>query len=205
MTSVPHQRPELGSYDHILVCMSGKDSLASLLHIRDAGVDPHRIELHHHLVDGPDQPFMDWPVSAPYLHALAAAFDVPLYNSWREGGLLREMLRDGDATAPVTFETPLGRGTVGGAGKPGTRLRFPQVSADLSTRFCSPVTKIDVLAASIRNQDRFLGRRLLVVTGERAEESRARAGYAPFEPHRTDTRRGSRRRRHADHWRPVLG
>ena len=169
MTGALNHGPELGSYDHILVCMSGKDSLASLLHILDARVDPCRIELHHHLVDGPDQPFMDWPVSAPYLGALAEAFRVPLYNSWREGGLLREMLRDGDATAPVTFETPLGQRTVGGAGKPGTRLRFPQVSADLSTRFCSPVTKIDVLAASIRNQDRFLGRRLLVVTGERAE------------------------------------
>ena len=59
------------------------------------------------------------------------------------------------------------------------------------------------MAALIRNQDRFLDSRTLIVTGERAEESRARAGYATFEPDRTDTRNGSRRRRHVDHWRPV--
>lgn len=67
-------------------------------------------------------------------------------------------------------------------------------------RWCSPALKIDVLAAAIRGQDRFLQRRTLVVTGERAEESPARARYAAFEPHRTHCRR-----RHVDHWRPVLG
>ncbi len=33
--------------------------------------------------------------------------------------------------------------------------------------------------------------------------ARARAGYALFEPDRTDTRSGARRRRHVDHWRAV--
>jgi hypothetical protein len=55
----------------------------------------------------------------------------------------------------------------------------------------------------IRGDDRFLGRRALVVTGERAEESPSRARYASFEPHRTDTQAGTRRQRHVDHWRPV--
>ena len=59
------------------------------------------------------------------------------------------------------------------------------------------------MAALIRNQDRFLNSRTLIVTGERAQESRARAGYATFEPDRSDTRDGTRRRRHVDHWRPV--
>jgi 3'-phosphoadenosine 5'-phosphosulfate sulfotransferase (PAPS reductase)/FAD synthetase len=57
--------------------------------------------------------------------------------------------------------------------------------------------------ALIRGDDRFLARRTPVVTGERAEESAARAPYASFEPHRADTRAGTRRRRHVDHWRPV--
>ncbi|MGI4954545.1 MAG: phosphoadenosine phosphosulfate reductase family protein [Janthinobacterium lividum] len=55
----------------------------------------------------------------------------------------------------------------------------------------------------IRGQERFLGNRTLVVTGERAEESPARARYASSERHRTDTRDGTRRQRHVDHWRPV--
>ncbi len=57
----------------------------------------------------------------------------------------------------------------------------------------------------IRNQDRFLDRRTLIVTGERVEESRARKGYATFDPDRSDTRTGTRRRRRVDHWRPVHG
>jgi len=59
--------------------------------------------------------------------------------------------------------------------------------------------------AALTGQDRFLGKRVLFVTGERAEESAGRAKYALFEAHKADTRRGTRRRRHVDHWRPVHG
>ena len=184
----------------------GKDSIASLIAVIEAGADPARIELHHHEVDGRGPVFMDWPVTPAYCRALAAAFGLPILFSWREGGFLREMLRDGTPTAPVAFETPDGGiVTVGGKGPPGRRLRFPQVSADLSVRWCSAVAKVDVGRALICNQPRFLGRRVLVVTGERAQESPARARYARFEPHRTDTRGGPRRPRHVDHWRPVHG
>ncbi|MCG7353738.1 adenine nucleotide alpha hydrolase family protein [Roseomonas mucosa] len=86
-----------------------------------------------------------------------------------------------------------------------TRLLFPQTSADLSVRWCSAALRIGVMDTLIRAQDRFLGSRTLVVTGERAEESPARALYAPSERHRTDTRDGTRRQRHVDHWRPVHG
>ncbi|WP_159731241.1 phosphoadenosine phosphosulfate reductase family protein [Methylosinus sp. Ce-a6] len=199
--------PDVRSYDHILVaCSGGKDSLACVLHLLDEGVDPSRIELHHHDVDGRGPPTFDWPITAGYCRAIAEAFDVPLYFSWRDGGLRREMLREGEPTACVTFETAEGSvTTVGGLGNPGTRLRFPQVTADLRLRWCSSVAKIDVMRSMICNSPRFLGKRTLVVTGERAEESPARARYATFEPHRTDTRGGTRRRRHVDHWRPVHG
>ena len=57
--------PVLGDYDRILVAFSGgKDSLACLLLLLEAGVPPSRIELHHHDVDG-DQPFIDWPCALP--------------------------------------------------------------------------------------------------------------------------------------------
>nr|WP_241009763.1 phosphoadenosine phosphosulfate reductase family protein [Gluconobacter kondonii] len=73
----------------------------------------------------------------------------------------------------------------------------------MSVRWCSASLKVEVADRALRGQDRFLSRRTLMVTGERAEESPARAHYAAFEPHRTDTRNGTRRRRHVDHFRPV--
>jgi hypothetical protein len=147
---------------------------------------------------------MDWPSTTAYCRAIARHFDVSLFLSWKEGGFLREMLRDNQPTAPIRFEMPDGTlGTVGGAGPSGTRLRFPQVTANLRQRYCSAYLKIDVMAALLRAQTRFLNRRTLIVTGERAQESRVRAGYALFEPDRTDTRSGTRRRRHVDHWRAV--
>jgi 3'-phosphoadenosine 5'-phosphosulfate sulfotransferase (PAPS reductase)/FAD synthetase len=196
---------DLASYDHILIGMSGgKDGIASFLTLVELGADPRRIEFHHHDVDGRARRLFDWPITTGYCAALAESFQVPLHLSWREGGLRRELLRDRTPTAPVRFETADGRiETVGGNGPPGTRLRFAQVSADLSVRWCSAVAKIDVMRSLICNSPRFLGARVLVVTGERAEESPSRARYAPFEPHRTDTRAGPRRRRHVDHVRPV--
>lgn len=189
------------AYDRVLVAFSGgKDSLAALLHLLDVGVSPIRIELHHHEVDGAGDAFMDWPVTPAYVAALAGHFGLPLYRSWREGGFRREMDRDGAPTAPVWFETPQGRlGRAGGAGPAGVRGRFPQVSADLSVRWCSPALKIDVLAAAIRGQARFDVGRTLVVTGERAEESPARARYRSFDRHRSHCVR-----REVDHWRPLL-
>ncbi|MFK4046378.1 Phosphoadenosine phosphosulfate reductase family protein (plasmid) [Roseomonas mucosa] len=198
--------PDLRSYDHVVLFTSGgKDATACLLDLLERGVDPARIELHHHEVDGRGPAFMDWPVTGAYVAAQAAAFGLPLFRSWRAGGFEREMLRQDAPTAPILFETPQGLMRAGGAGPRNTRLLFPQTSADLSVRWCSAALKIGVGAASIAGQDRFLGRRTLVVTGERAQESAARARYATFEPHRTDTRDGSRRPRHVDHWRPVHG
>ncbi|MBS5905035.1 phosphoadenosine phosphosulfate reductase domain-containing protein [Roseomonas mucosa] len=211
MSTTPRQgevgdAPDLRSYDHVVLFTSGgKDATACLLHLLEQGVDPARIELHHHEVDGRGPPFMDWPVTGAYVAAQATAFGLPLFRSWREGGFEREMLRQDAPTAPILFETPHGLMRAGGAGPRNTRLRFPQVSADLSVRWCSAALKIGVGAALIAGQDRFLGRRTLVVTGERAQESAARARYANFEPHRTDTRGGARRPRHVDHWRPVHG
>lgn len=198
--------PDLRGYDHIIVALSGgKDSVASLLAALELGVRPESIELWHHDVDGGGEGFMDWPSTPGYVRQIARAFDLPCYMSWRDGGIQREMLRNGTPTAPVSFETPDGTMHRGGEGRPGRRLRFPQISGNLAVRWCSSVAKIDVAAMALRGQDRFLGRRTLFITGERAEESPGRARYAVFEPHRTDTRASLRRPRLVDHWRPVHG
>lgn len=192
---------DIHSYDHIIVAFSGgKDSIACLLHLKEIGADMGKVELWHHDVDGAEgSTLMDWPVTRSYCRAVAEAFGVPIYFSWKEGGFEREMLRDGQSTAPVWFEHPSGRDKAGGNSKRvGTRLKFPQVSADLRVRWCSAYLKIDVASIAINNQERFLGKRTLFISGERAQESSARAKYAEFEPHRCHGKK-----RHVDWWRPV--
>lgn len=139
-----------------------------------------------------------------YCRAVAVAFGVPIYYSWKEGGFKREMLRQDMPTARTIGETPSGNIQSGGNGPDGTRLKFPQVSANLSVRWCSAYLKIDVAASVLRTDPRFEDSKTLFITGERAEESSARARYAEIEVHRADRRNG-RKGRHIDHWRPVHG
>lgn len=202
-------KPDLDSYDYIIVAFSGgKDSIACALHLVDLGVPRDKIELWHHDVDGREgSHLMDWPVTADYCRKVAQALDVRLFFSWKAGGFEGEMLRDKVPTRSTRFEMPVGDrdisiGESGGNGPAGTRLKFPQVSPDLTVRWCSPYLKIDVGISALRNQARFNHRRTLFVTGERAEESASRAKYKTFEPHRSDGRVG-KKRRHVDHWRPV--
>lgn len=201
--------PDLGFYDHILLAFSGgKDSLACLLHLLKIGVDPSKIELHHHDVDGDGNVLMDWPVTKSYCKKIAEYYSLPIYFSYKIGGFEREMLRNESPTAPTRFEAIKEDGSVelleiGGQGRPGTRLKFPQISPDLTVRWCSAYLKIDVMDMLIRNQERFLNKKILVVTGERAQESASRARYKTFEPHRIDSRDGKRKVRHVDHWRPI--
>lgn len=191
----------LDQYDKILVSYSGgKDSLACLLHLLDLGVPRSKIELHHQDVDGHGEPLMDWPCTPAYVKATGEALGIPVVWSWREGGFVREMLRDNSPTAPVSYERegqrvnlPTVRATNG------TRLKFPQVSADLSVRWCSSYLKIDPFARVLANEPAYQGKKLLVVTGERGQESSARAKYETAEPHRCNSRN---RTVHA--WRPIL-
>jgi 3'-phosphoadenosine 5'-phosphosulfate sulfotransferase (PAPS reductase)/FAD synthetase len=204
--------PDLSSYDHFIVAFSGgKDSLACLLHLMDAGVDRNKIEIWHHSVDGHEgSTLMDWPCTQMYCYAVAEHLRMQrrFYCSWRVGGFEGEMLRQDSPTGEIGFEhpaiaskSPTGSSSwslVGGKGPKGTRRKFPQLSASLSTRWCSAYLKIDVAARAITNQERFLGKRTLVITGERAQESSSRAKYGQFEPHRTMTQS-----RHVDQWRPI--
>lgn len=178
-------------YDKYIVAFSGgKDSTACFLQLLRLGVPVEKIELWHHLVDGREASFMDWEVTEDYCRKFAHAFGVPIYFSWKDGGFEREMLRENTATAATYFEEPTEDGikisSSGGKGPNGTRLKFPQVSPDLSSRWCSAYLKIDVCITAIRNQKRFNGLKTVVVSGERAEESAARAKYKEIEPDKSN-------------------
>jgi 3'-phosphoadenosine 5'-phosphosulfate sulfotransferase (PAPS reductase)/FAD synthetase len=199
--------PNFHEYNTIVLFTSGgKDSLACLLHLLDLGVSRDKIELHHHNVDGAasEATFMDWPCTHSYMAAFAKAFGMKLFFSYREGGFRREMLRENCGTAPITFTRGDGTAvTMGGErSKASTRRKFPQVSASLTTRWCSSSLKVEIGARLLNNDPRFNEGKTLVITGERAEESANRARYARFEPHRCDNRNG-RIPRWIDHWRPV--
>lgn len=209
-------------YDKYIVAFSGgKDCTAAFLQLLEMGVPKEKIELWHHDIDGRGEVFMDWEVTPAYCRAFAKHFDVPIYFSWKEGGFKKEMLRNEELTAPTWFEVPreeyldntklLSRQTpdgkyyfkVGGTnGKNGTRLKFPQVSADLSVRWCSSYLKIDVGSAALRNQNRFNGIRTCFISGERGEESPGRAKYKYMEIDRADNRNG-KSKRHVDRIRLV--
>lgn len=199
---------DLDAYDHIVVCLSGgKDSVACLLTLIEQGADMSKVELWHHLVDGNEgSTLMDWSFMDSYVKKFASAYNLPLYYSWLKGGIEGEMLKENAYSQPHIVETPEGiitleRDTT--RSQPGTRRRFPQQSASLSTRWCSSAAKIDVGRRALTNQDRFLGKKTLFVTGERRDESSNRAKYNQLEPHAVDRRTG-RLSRHVDAWRPVL-
>ena len=199
--------PILEDYERILVAFSGgKDSVALLLNLIDCGVPREKIQLHHHLVDGEDDDgLFDWPVTKAYCSAVARAFGIPITFSWRVGGLEREMLRNEEPTAPTAIPHGGGYRLVGGSGPAGTRRKFPQQSADLSVRWCSSYGKISLMDSWITNDEQFRHGKTLVLTGERAQESSARAKYKVFEPHRSDNRAGARVKRWVDVWRAVHG
>ena len=194
------------SYDYYLVQFSGgKDSTAAFLYLLDKGIPREKIELWHQDIDGREEAFYDWPITTDYCRKLAETFGVTIRFQWKMGGFKREMLRNNSRTAPTRFELPDGStATVGGKrGKLSTRMKFPQCSPDLKVRWCSGYLKVDVASAAIRNNSRFIGKRVLVISGERGEESPQRAKYAKFEIDRTDCRNG-KAKRWVDRYRPVL-
>src|SRR5262249_45121574 len=133
---------DLDWYDYFLVSFSGgKDSVALALSLRMRGVPANRIILMHQHVDGEpgvDRLFMDWPCTESYCRAFARATGMRLLFQWRHGSFHREMMKENAMIAPVSFEyLGGGVGTAGGVrGKVSTRRLFPQVTADLSKRWC---------------------------------------------------------------------
>lgn len=199
---LPEVGVRLADIERFVVAFSGgKDSVALVLTLLELGVPRAKMELWHHEIDGRGPRFFDWPCTLAYCQAFADAFGLPLWRSYREGGFEREMLREGTPTAPVVFEHPGGPPIrVGGHGPPGVRRRFPQTSSDLSVRWCSSALKIDVGKRALANDPRFRAGLFALLTGERAQESAARAKYAPVEWHTTSTQA-----RRVVQWRAVHG
>lgn len=211
----------LNEYDLFIVSFSGgKDSLALVLHLLDLGVPKEKIELWHQDVDGGDA-FMDWNVTPAYCRAIANALGIEIFFQYKQGGFRREMLRQDSLTAPTVFEIEKGVWSQAGGerGKNATRRKFPQVSPDLSVRWCSAYLKIDVAATAMNNSPRLDGRKICYLSGERRQESTARSKYAEREPHRTDNLddpltpeqralKGKpykvRKVKRCDHWRAVI-
>ena len=166
-----------GEIDRYLLMFSGgKDSLCLLLWAIE-NLDTSKLEVWHHLVDGRESNLMDWECTESYVRAICNYFNLPIYFSWLEGGFERELLRNNQPKAPTFFETPDGLQTSGGQGKPNTRLRFPAMVSNLKTRWCSAYLKIDVARTAIANQLRFARSNIVVLTGERREESLSRSKY----------------------------
>lgn len=197
----------LHSYDKYIVAFSGgKDSIAVFLFLIMSGVPVDKIELWHHNIDGDETTFMDWECTPDYCRKFAKSFGVKIYFQWKDGGFKGEMLRKDSLTRPIFFENEDGTiGHTGGTtGKPQTRWMFPQTSADLGVRWCSAYLKIDVCKAAIRNQPRFNNLRVMVLSGERGEESPQRAKYEVLENDVADLRNGKKFFRLVDRHRPIL-
>lgn len=180
----------------ILTFSGGKDSVAMLLYLLELGIDKNRIELHHHEVDGKDFQLFDWACTPSYCQAFADAFGIPIVFSWRKGGIMREIYRENEGLQDVFYQ---GKEIIRLPSQKGdtTKRKFPAVTANLMTRWCSSVVKIDVLSRVITNS--FKAGDLLILTGERRQESPARSKYKACQKHKNWTKS-----RNAWHWRPII-
>jgi 3'-phosphoadenosine 5'-phosphosulfate sulfotransferase (PAPS reductase)/FAD synthetase len=190
----------------IIAFSGGKDSIAMVLFLLEQGVQKSDIELHHHEVDGRGEPLFDWACTTSYCQAFADAFEIPIYFSYRNGGIVREMFRTDETVQDVYFQlAPNSEMTCLPAKQEirflNTRRMFPAISANLQVRWCSSTVKISILNQVITHTPRLneKGTTYIVCTGERRAESTARSKYAEIEYHTTHTKK-----REVWHWRPVI-
>lgn len=186
----------------IIAFSGGKDSVAMFTYLHyTLGLPLDRLELWHHEIDGGGDAIFDWPCTPSYCQAFADAFHAPLLFSYREGGIAREIDRKNEGLQDVLFQDVPGGPFIRLVSKEGnsTRGKFPAVAADLGTRWCSAVVKIDVMSRAVANSTRFKTGNFLVCSGERREESKNRSTYDLTDPYRAKTKN-----RNIHQWRPVI-
>ncbi|MCC8199727.1 MAG: phosphoadenosine phosphosulfate reductase family protein [Tannerellaceae bacterium] len=193
-------------YDKFIIAFSGgKDSTALVLLLLELGIPKENIELWHHEIDGQDTTFFDWECTSAYCKAFADALGIKILFQGRIGGFRREMLRNNENTAPVYYELQDGTFQILESTRISlnTRLKFPQITSDLSRRYCSAYLKIDVCKRVATNDTRLRNQKILFLSGERAEESPQRAKYRFIEKYEADLRNGTRYMRHMDRLRLI--
>lgn len=186
---------ELEGVEKFFVAFSGgKDSVACVLHLLDIGIPRDRIELWHYMMDPPDKPFMDWPITEDYCRQFAKALGLVILFSGKVGGFEKEMMRENAPAGAVFYATlneagkpvrrvlePAGRQLV-------TKLAFPPPVGNLQARWCSSALKMEVGERILHNDPRLQDGTFCVVTGIRADESVQRAKQDPLAVERAKKR-----------------
>ncbi|HWB93282.1 MAG TPA: hypothetical protein VG605_15580 [Puia sp.] len=178
-----------GTFPVIVAFSGGKDSIAMVLYLLEQGVDRRRIHLHRHEVDGGGSNVFDWPCTKPYYKAFADAMGLSLFFSYREGGIYREIFRNCESRQDIFYQREPGGPyfrILADKTAINTRLKFPAVSSNLLTRWCSSTVKIGVLLSVVAHHPLYQGR-LVVLTGERRQESAARSKYLDVELYKAHT------------------
>ena len=204
---------DLSQYDfHVVTLSTGKDSLAVLADILMKGVEPSKIILLHHLVDGAHEEdvFFDWDYVSSYYKEIAKRLGLRYAYAYLDGGIREEITKTDQISNNIVVVKPNGDVKRFGRplAKPNTRNHFPQLSGSLATRWCSSMLKIEPSNKFMRSMDlEFLGKKVAFYTGERRLESSVRSHFSQLELHSVDTVRASKKpriNRYVDHYRPVL-
>ena len=196
----------------IIAFSGGKDSIYMVLYfLFELNVPADRIELWHHDIDGHGEELFDWKTTPEYCRAFAKAFGLKLLFSYRKNGIVGRLLRlneplqniyfqsepDGPFHEVVSKQTAINEGG-----------RWPAVSSDLNSRWCSAAVKISVAQAALTNDPRLNGTKekpskILFCTGERHDESTARESLKEVEVYRASDQRFVSYR-HVLLWRPNV-
>ena len=192
----------------IVAFSGGKDSIAMVLHLLELGVPKSQIELWHHDVDGHGEELFDWKVTPEYCKAFADAMGITLLFSYREGGIVKRLLRNNEPRGNVWYQTPDFQWHMIESDQTAlnTGGRFPSVSADLQSRWCSSEVKIDVASTILANDPRLQGTaeepvEIIFCTGERHDESTKRATYEELQVYK---RGRFTQKRKVLAWRPII-
>jgi 3'-phosphoadenosine 5'-phosphosulfate sulfotransferase (PAPS reductase)/FAD synthetase len=189
----------------IIAFSGGKDSVAMVLRaIYEWKIPKTQIELWHHEVDGFGENLFDWKCTPSYCRAFAKEMGVPILFSYSDGGILKEMYRENDWRQPVYFQAKEGGEFIEvlperKEDQRSTRRMFPAVGSNLETRWCSSVAKIEVMGKAITNNPEYKTANMVIMTGERREESGNRAKYNEIERYRNATKT-----RNAITWRSII-